>query len=167
MTGRGLRSVGDVDWATWEPNIRATLLFVIRDDQMLLIHKKRGIGAGKINGPGGKIDPGETAMECAVRETQEELHVTATGVAEAGRLWFDFVDGTKIHCIVFRADDFDGEPTETDEAVPLWFSVDDVPFDRMWQDDELWFPSLLNRVPFELKATFDDDQLLDAQLSVG
>ncbi|MEQ8436712.1 MAG: 8-oxo-dGTP diphosphatase [Ilumatobacter fluminis] len=161
------RSVADVDWAIWEPNIRATLLFVIRDDQVLLIHKKRGIGAGKINGPGGKIDPGETAMECAVRETQEELHVTATGVAEAGRLWFDFFDGTKIHCIVFRADGFDGEPTETDEAVPLWFSVDDVPFDRMWQDDELWFPSLLNRVPFELKATFDDDHLLDAQLSVG
>ena len=161
------RSVADVDWATWEPNIRATLLFVIRDDQVLLIHKKRGIGAGKINGPGGKIDPGETAMECAVRETQEELHVTASGVAEAGLLWFDFVDGTKIHCIVFRADDFEGEPTETDEAVPLWFALDDVPFDRMWQDDELWFPSLLNRVPFELKATFDDDQLLDAQLSVG
>ena len=158
------RSVADVDWATWEPNIRATLLFVIRDGRVLLIHKKRGIGAGKINGPGGKIDPGETAIECAVRETREELHITATGVIEAGRLWFDFVDGTKIHCIVFRADDFDGDPTETDEAIPMWFPVDEIPFDRMWQDDELWFPSLLDRRPFELRATFDDDRLLDAEL---
>lgn len=164
MTPSGPRRVADVDWQSWEPNIRATLLFVIRDGRVLLIHKKRGIGAGKINGPGGKIDPGETAAECAVRETQEELHITATGVAEAGRLWFDFLDGTKIHCVVFRADDFDGVPTETDEAIPLWFPVDEIPFEQMWQDDELWFPSLLNRVPFELKATFDDDQLLDAEL---
>ena len=158
------RSVADVDWATWEPNIRATLLFVIRDGRVLLIHKKRGIGAGKINGPGGKIDPGETAIECAVRETREELHITATGVVEAGRLWFDFVDGTKIHCIVFRFFFNDGETTETDEAVPMWFAVDEIPFDRMWQDDELWFPSLLDRRPFELRATFDDDRLLDAEL---
>ena len=27
--------------------------------EVLLIRKKRGLGAGKINGPGGKIDPGE------------------------------------------------------------------------------------------------------------
>ena len=80
-----VRSVGDVDWETWEPTTRATLLFVIRDDEVLLIHKKRGIGAGKINGPGGKIDPGETAHGAAVRETQEELLITPTGVARGGR----------------------------------------------------------------------------------
>ena len=63
----------------------------------------------------------------AAFETQEELRITATGVVEAGRLWFDFVDGTKIHCIVFRADDFDGEPTETDEACLLMIDqLDDI-----------------------------------------
>ena len=161
------RRVADIDWATWEPTIRATLLFVVCNDRLLLIHKKRGIGAGKINGPGGKIDPGETAMECAIRETREELHITATGVVEAGRLWFDFVDDTKIHCVVFRAEGYDGDPTETDEAIPMWFPVDEIPFERMWQDDELWVPSLLDREPFELRATFDDDTLLDAQLVSG
>ena len=159
------RSVSDVDWDAWEPTIRATLLFVIRDGEILLIHKKRGIGAGKINGPGGKIDPGESPAECAVRETQEELHITATDVVEAGRLWFDFLDGTRIHCVVFRADDYEGEPTETDEAIPMWYPVDQIPFEKMWPDDELWFPSLLTRRPFEVKATFDGETLLSAQVA--
>jgi 8-oxo-dGTP diphosphatase len=158
------RRVADIDWDAWRPTIRATLLFVIRDGEVLLIHKKRGIGAGKINGPGGKVDAGETAAECAVRETQEELCITATGVTEAGQLWFDFVDGMKIHCVVFRASGFEGEPTETDEAVPLWYPVEAIPFDRMWPDDELWFPHLLGHTPFTVRCTFDGDELVDAHI---
>ena len=49
-----------IDWTTWEGGMHATIMFIIRDGQILLIEKKRGLGAGKINGPGGKIDPGET-----------------------------------------------------------------------------------------------------------
>lgn len=161
-----MRRVADVDWDSWRPTIRATLLFVITDRAVLLIHKKRGIGAGKINGPGGKIDPGETALECAVRETREELCITATDVAEAGRLWFDFIDGMRIHCVVFRAGDFEGEPAETDEAIPSWYPLDAIPFGRMWADDELWFPHLLSRRPFEARCTFDGDILLDARVEV-
>ena len=55
-----LSSVEDVDWESWIPEQRATLLFVVKDGQVLLIHKKRGLGAGKINAPGGRLDPGET-----------------------------------------------------------------------------------------------------------
>ncbi|MGD2110491.1 MAG: NUDIX domain-containing protein, partial [Phycisphaerae bacterium] len=63
------------DWSTWRPRQTATLLFVIRAGEILLIRKKRGLGAGKINGPGGRVDPGETPREAAIREVQEELHV--------------------------------------------------------------------------------------------
>lgn len=157
-----ITSVDDVDWAAWRPGIRATLLFVIRDGEVLLIHKKRGIGTGLINGPGGKIDPGETALECAIRETNEELHVVATDVEEAGELRFQFLDGTSIHCVVFRAAGCDGTPTETEEAAPLWASVDDVPFDRMWPDDVLWFPHLLAGRRFAGRCLFDGETLLDA-----
>jgi ADP-ribose pyrophosphatase len=162
MSERPPSSVDDVDWASWQPTIRATLLFVIRDGRILLMHKRRGIGAGKINGPGGKIDPGESALECALRETREELCVTATGVEQAGELQFEFLDGTAIHCFVFRASGHDGEPTATDEAIPLWCPVDDVPFERMWPDDELWFPHLLAGRPFVGRCLFDGDELLDA-----
>ena len=56
---KGAVHVDDIDWSQWHPTVRCTLLFVLRDGQVLLIRKKRGLGAGKINGPGGKLDPGE------------------------------------------------------------------------------------------------------------
>ena len=56
----------DVDWSSWVPRERATLMLIFRDDQVLLIRKKRGLGAGKFNGPGGRIEPGETPLQAAI-----------------------------------------------------------------------------------------------------
>ncbi len=138
----------------------ATLLFVVDDDRVLLIHKKRGIGAGKINGPGGRVDPGESPLDAAVREVQEELHVTPIGVRKVGEVLFQVLDDVSIRIHVFRADDCRGEPTETPEAIPLWTPLDAIPFDKMWEDDRLWFPRLLNGPPFEMRTLFDGDKLL-------
>ena len=74
-----LERVTDLDWSTWQPDDRATLLFVVHADRILLIEKKRGLGAGKINGPGGRIEPGESPRQAAVREVQEEVGVTPEG----------------------------------------------------------------------------------------
>jgi 8-oxo-dGTP diphosphatase len=153
--------IDDIDWASWEPRQRATLLFVVRDGRILLIHKKRGLGAGKINGPGGRLDPGETPLQCAIRETREELCVTPTGVRAAGELRFQFVDGLSIHGWVFIADGCDGEPQETDEAKPLWTPLERIPYERMWADDVFWIPLMLAGRPFDGRFTFDDDRLLD------
>jgi len=153
------------DWSGWEPSIRATLLFVIRDGRILLIRKLRGLGAGRINGPGGKLDPGETPIECAVRETHEELGIVATGVEELGELSFQWVDDTvpPLCCSVFRASGYDGEPTATDEAIPLWFDLGKIPFAEMWPDDELWFPHLLAGERFHGWYLFDGDALIQAR----
>lgn len=156
------KSVDDVDWENWEPIERATLMFVIQNGQILLIHKKRGFGRGKINGPGGKIEPGETPRECAIRETQEELCITPTGVEYAGVLHFQFVDGYSIQGHVFTATGFDGTPTETDEAIPLWYSSDELPYDRMWEDDRTWIPHMLEGQQFSGRYIFDGDLMRDA-----
>ena len=159
------RTLRDVDWARWVPRERATLLFVIRDGHVLLIHKKKGLGAGKINGPGGRIEPGEQPAEAAVREVQEELRVTPTGVKKAGELMFQFTDGFSIHGYVFTASDLVGEPSETDEATPQWFPLDDMPFDRMWQDDRVWIPWMLAGKPFLGRFIFDNDTMLDSEIA--
>ena len=74
-------SLADINWSTWQAKDTATLAFVIKDEQILLIRKKRGLGAGKINGPGGRLENNETIAACAVREAQEELGITPTCVA--------------------------------------------------------------------------------------
>jgi 8-oxo-dGTP diphosphatase len=152
--------IKEVDWESWTPKERATLLFVTTADQILLIQKKRGIGAGKINGPGGRLDPGETPMACAIREVQEELGIRALGVREAGELRFQFADGFSMLVYVFRADRFAGTPRETDEAVPRWTRLDEIPFDRMWADDRVWMPLMLRNIRFDGRFIFDGDELL-------
>lgn len=155
----------DIDWATWKPVERATLLFVIRDGQVLLIHKKRGLGAGKINGPGGRVDPGETAYECAIREVQEELLVTPRDVRPCGELHFQFKDGHSIYGVVFQADDCDGEPQETYEAIPIWTPLDQIPYGAMWADDRLWVPLMLEGRYFSGRFFFDDDLMLGCEIT--
>lgn len=157
----------EVDWSRWSPVQRATLCFVVRDGRILLIHKKRGIGAGKINGPGGRIADGESPRECAIREVREEVCVTPTGVLESGWLCFQFADGFSIDCRVFRASGIVGEPRETDEAVPLWVGVDEIPYERMWEDDRLWMPFLLEGRRFAGRVLFDGDAMLGHEIEVA
>ena len=149
-----------VDWTNWTPVERATLVFVVRDAQILLILKKRGLGANKINGPGGRLEPGETPLACAIRETQEELCVTPTDLSLAGELFFQFTSGHSIHGFVYRAENCIGEPTETDEAVPIWTPLEAIPYERMWMDDRLWVPLLIERRPFIGRFLFDDDVMI-------
>ncbi|MGC1480322.1 MAG: 8-oxo-dGTP diphosphatase [Chthoniobacterales bacterium] len=151
-------------WDDWRPTERATLCFVVRDGWILLIHKKRGLGAGKINGPGGRLEPGETPLEAAVRETQEEVGVTPLGVALRGELFFQFVDGYALECSVFTANDCEGDLIETDEAKPIWTRVAEIPFGEMWADDVHWLPGVLEGGCFRGFFEFDGDQMLSKNL---
>lgn len=152
------------DWSVWEPAERANLCFIVRGEEVLLIHKKRGLGAGKINGPGGRLEPGETAAEAAVREVREELGVTPRDPQLRGELHFQFADGYALHCAVFLADGCAGEPVETDEAIPLWVRADSVPFEKMWADDRHWLPGLLEGRSFRGFFEFDGERMLAHRL---
>ena len=152
------------DWNGWKGAIIATLLFVVKDGRILLIEKKRGHGAGKVNGPGGKIDPGETPLACALRETEEELHIRALTVRKVAELWFWMSDYPSIHCHVFLADDFEGTPTETDEAVPLWVPLDQIPYERMWEDDRHWLPLVLGGRTLLGKFAFEGETMVSKEI---
>ena len=120
-----------------------TLCFIVQSGRVLLMRKKRGIGAGKINAPGGKVDPGEDPLAGAIRETQEEVGVTPLAPALRGRLWFHFSNGPTLRCLIYLSHDFAGEVCETPEAIPQWYPVDAIPYDEMWEDDRRWLPLLL------------------------
>ncbi len=158
------RRVADIDWHRWRAVDTATLVFVLRDDEILLIDKKRGLGKGKVNGPGGKVDPGETVEQCAIRECREELSIEVAELQVLGEHLFQFVDGYSIHCFVYCTQVFSGTPTESPEAAPRWTRIDAIPYERMWEDDRIWLPLLLERQAFRARWIFDGDCMLDYDL---
>ncbi len=166
MKTHKLNKLSDIDWTTWKPVDLATLLFVLRGDEVLLIRKKRGLGAGLINGPGGRLDPGETPREAAIREVQEELAVTPHAPRWLGEHRFQFRDGYSLYVHVFTSDSFEGEATETDEAVPLWVHRDAMPYDEMWVDDRHWLPLLLAGQRFSGHYIFDEQVMVDMHIHV-
>lgn len=159
-----MKVLADVDWETWQARDPATLVFVVRNGQVLLINKKTGLGKGKINAPGGKLEKGEAPEDCAIRECREELHITVSNLQYCGQHRFQFVDGYSIHVWVYKTADFEGIPTETHEAKPLWVGVDDIPFDQMWEDDRIWIPMMLRGERFQSRWIFDGDRMLDYEL---
>jgi serine O-acetyltransferase len=159
------------DWENWTPTIVATLCFMLREGEdgrreVLLIRKKRGLGHGKINGPGGKLEPGETLEESAARETQEEVGLLPENLREAAELKFQFVDGMAIHCHVYLTEQFSGELVETPEALPFWRAVDAVPYEEMWQDDKFWLPQVLSGEHVEGRFVFDGERMLWHEVAV-
>jgi len=155
-----------MDWTRWTPRERATLCFIHKDGRLLLIRKRRGFGAGKVNAPGGKIEPGETALQSAIRETQEEIAVVPIEPEQRGELHFQFADGYSLHCAVFLAEDLHGEPQETSEATPFWVAADKVPYDAMWEDDRHWLPLLLDGKTFVGFFTFDGEAMVTKRIEV-
>ena len=155
------------DWSTWTPKERGVLCFIVQDGQVLLILKKRGLGGGKVNAPGGKIEPGEHPRDAAIRETQEEVGVTPHDPQLHGELFFQFTDGYSLYCLVFLARGCTGTAVETSEAVPLWTPVDAIPFEKMWADDREWLPKLLAGERFTGRFLFDGDTMLYKEMESG
>jgi len=153
-----------IDDYRWDPGTfreLAVLCFVVQDGRVLLMRKKRGLGSGKINGPGGRLEPDEDYLGAAVRETEEELGITPIGPVEAAHLSFIFTDGYSLDARAFIATGYRGELTETDEGAPLWFSVTDIPYHEMWADDRLWLPLVLDGAYVRGRFLFEEDTMLD------
>lgn len=128
----------------------ATLCFLIDNDskKVLLGMKKRGFGKNWYNGFGGKINDGETIEAAAVRELYEECSVITLeqDLQKVGELHFKFPFKQEWDMIVhvFKIESWQGEPKEGEEMTAEWFGFDDVPYDRMWDDDRYWLPKILD-----------------------
>ena len=158
------RTVGEIDWDSWEPTETAVLCYLFDGDNVLLIDKKSGLGKGLVNAPGGHIEEDETASEAAMREIAEETGISVTKVEHKGVLEFQFTDGLAMRGHVFFAYEHSGELGETDEARPFWCPVSDLPYDKMWEDDRLWFPLALEGRRFTGRFIFEGEKMLSSAL---
>ncbi|MBI1755446.1 8-oxo-dGTP diphosphatase [Candidatus Azambacteria bacterium] len=138
-----------------------TLCFVYDSSRVLLGMKKRGFGAGRWNGFGGKVNGDETIEEAAVRELREESGIAPTNISQRGALTFVFTgDPVALEVHVFAVGEYEGEPHETEEMRPQWFLHSEIPFDLMWPDDRYWLPLFLARKKFEGEFVFADQNTI-------
>lgn len=152
----------------WHPPVVATLLYVVRKDEVLLIKKKRGHGAGKVNAPGGKVVHGESVTACAIRECEEEVGITAHNPRSRGTVRFqDLVNGFALQGQVFVATEFSGSPCETQEAKPFWCMLNAIPYGLMWEDDRYWLPHVLGGKSVAGDFYFRNDRLVSWGIEIG
>ncbi len=141
-----------------------TLLFLRRENKILLAMKKRGWGDERFNGVGGKVEKTETVDEALIRECQEEIKVTPVKYEKVAQ--HDFIykneDDSKWHMYVhvYFCLDWQGEPQETKEMNPKWFSIRNIPYDKMWEDDKFWLPEVLRGKKVTGIFTFDKEHKL-------
>lgn len=138
----------------------ATLVYALRDEQVLLLRRTTEPNRGLWVAPGGKLDHGESPAECAVREMREEtglaierpvLRAVMTETSpRADYQWLTFI---------FVAWDFDGTFTPAPGIGEFrWVPVDEVAKLTIPPADAIFFPRLLeDGTTFHAKFEYDAD----------
>ncbi len=148
---------------------QATLCLLIKNDKVLLAMKKRGFGVGRWNGTGGKVKKGEKIVEAAIRETKEEIGVDIKNLEKVGLFHFTFLNKSEWNqdVTLFLVKDWIGEPAESEEMAPKWFSFDEIPYDKMWSDDIHWMSLVLQGKKLEADFVFGEgDKLLNHNIKI-
>ncbi len=143
----------------------ATLCYVQKDDQTLMLHRnsrKSDTHYGKYNGLGGKFEPGETPEECVKREVLEESGLILNKVQLKGFLTFPaFSKGEDWYVFVFTSNDFSGDLlSNTPEGELEWIDNSKIPELNMWEGDEIFLPWLKRSGIFSGKFEYTDGRLV-------
>jgi 8-oxo-dGTP diphosphatase len=138
----------------------ATLGLIIKNENVLLAEKKKGkFAAGTLNGPGGKVEGDESLVQCLVRETKEEwnLDLVEEDIEKVAQITFHFGGNPDFEVHVYRAGRFSGELSETEEAhCPEWFSIKELPLDRMLESDREWLSKAIAGERFSANAYYKE-----------
>jgi ADP-ribose pyrophosphatase YjhB (NUDIX family) len=144
--------------------------FVLKKERVLLIKKKKGLGIGRYNGFGGKVSHGESYEDALIREAKEELGLKIKNFELSAVLHFKDKQNFMV-CPVYVIRNFEGQPTESEEVVPIWFDVKNIPYSQMWPDDAHWFPKVLEGKKVYGEFIFDEiygtnPKLLDHKVKI-
>lgn len=142
----------------------ATLCYVKQDGKTLMLHrikKENDMHAGKWNGLGGKLEPGETPEECAVREIQEESGLQVRSLRLHGIITFPAFDGVDDwYTYLFTASDFQGSLIDSPEGVLAWIDDRELLSLNLWPGDRIFLPWLERPGFFSAKFIYQAGQLI-------
>ncbi len=145
-----------------------TLIYVFKDNKILLGSKKYGKAKGKLNGYGGKIEITDGSVEkAALRELKEETGLEVKKIEVHAVLNMSWGEDQGARIFVFRAYELRNNPKESNEMTVGWFDIDSVPKESMWESDRYWFDLVLQDRKFKADLIFDNiDSHLLKKMSV-
>ncbi len=146
----------------------ATLCYVRRGGQTLMVHRNKkanDMHEGKWNGLGGKLEPGETPEECAVREIWEESGLRVNRLTLKGVLTFPhFSKDEDWYAFVFVVDGFEGELIDSPEGDLAWIADGRLEELELWEGDRVFLPWLDRPGFFSGKFVYKEGRLTEHQV---
>jgi 8-oxo-dGTP diphosphatase len=140
--------------------ILATMVYCLEGDKVLLMHRHKQPNKGLWIGPGGKVNPGESPYDCAVRELREEtgleahrLHYRAMVTEVSPRpdwQWLMFL---------YVATDFAGRLVGDEREGRLsWWTIPEALQLPIPEADQIFFPRVIDlQQPFyQAKFRYDE-----------
>ena len=131
----------------------STLCYVIRRDQVLMLHrvnKKNDVNKDKWIGIGGKFEAEESPDECLLRECREETGLRLTSWQCRGVVTFLQEGGEGEYMYLFTAEEFEGNLHDCPEGDLQWVSREFLYRLPMWEGDRIFLDLLWRNAPFFL-----------------
>lgn len=146
--------------------IPRTLIFITRDDQILLIkgapHKR--LWANLYNGIGGHIEQGEDVSTAARRELKEETGLNISDLWLCGTVLVDASDGIGIAIYILRCEYNGGKLLESEEGTLEWVSRKEIMSLPLVEDLPMLLPQIMDMKPgdppFSARSGYDKEDRL-------
>lgn len=141
--------------------ILCTLIYVLYQEQVLLLRRIKQPNLGKWSPPGGKLEAGETPLECAKRELLEETGIVADNLVlramvtdVAPQPWLMFVYAIKLDSEKERP-----PILPCPEGELAWLDLKDVPNLDTAQSDKIFYPEIISfdSIVHEFKFLYNEN----------
>jgi 8-oxo-dGTP diphosphatase len=149
--------------------VKAVTCFIVKDGNVLLQERPQGkLWGGILNGPGGKVELGESSERAVVREVQEETGLIVNAPQSRGTVVLNIpTPQTMILSVdIFVARNSSGQETEREGSL-AWYPVSELPFQRMWGDQKYWLPAVLDGYSVFARVEYKESSLKLADLELS
>ena len=146
----------------------ATLCYVKHNGKTLMLHRVKKVNdlhAGKWNGLGGKLEPGESPEQCIIREVREEAGLEIVSPRYHGLLIFADFAGDDWFVWVFTADEFSGDLIESSEGYLKWIPDEEVTSLNLWPSDQIFLPWLKAGKIFSARFQYHGEEMFGHEVA--